>query len=461
MDEQAHASAGRDGGGGLRGLMLGVKDNFCTRSLRTTAGSRILDSHVPLYDAEVVARARAAGAVVLGKCGMDEFGMGSTGAHSPWPPARNVWAAAHAAGGSSSGSAAAVASLCVGAALGSDTGGSVRLPAAYSGLVGVKPSYGLLSRRGLVAYASSLDCPAVLARHVPDAALLLQALAAHDPLDPTAVPAAARTSMPPLDAAALAAQKPGAVRGLRVGLPREYHVRELSEAARAAWAMAARWLQEQGAVLQHVSLPHTAFALPAYYIIASAEASSNLARYDGVRYGLRAQPAGAAAAAGLGSTEALMRASRSAGLGREVQRRVLVGTLVLSRAAYDSFYVQAQAVRRLVARDWAAVFAAGCDVLLTPAAVGAAPLLDAAAEPTREYASDVMTIAASLAGLPAAVLPVHTHTHAGQARLPLGVQLVAPRLHEHTLLRAARALELAAAPTLAPHFSRLHTALLE
>lgn len=484
--------------GVLDGIPIAVKDNLCTAGLRTTAASRMLADYVPPFDAAAVERLRLAGAVLLGKTNMDEFGMGSAGTHSHFGAVVNPLGggagggAARVAGGSSSGSAAAVAARCCFAALGSDTGGSVRLPAAYCGVVGLKPTYGLLSRLGLIAYGSSLDCVGVLARTVDDAAAVLAALTGHDARDSTSLPdavtaelraALAAAAVPPATAAA-----PGDLRGVRVGLPEEYNVAELSVAARDAWLRGAERLERAGATVRTVSLPSTALALPAYYVLASAEASSNLARYDGLRFGFSAatapahllSAAAAAAAAATGGSDAssapvpappvtaagaaelaarvpleavglaeLVTLNRSGGFGGEVQRRLFAGTFALGSDAYAAYVEQAMRARRRVAEEMLALFAAErLDALLTPTAPSAAPSLEqlARAPPLRAYLADALTVPASLAGLPAFSVPAQATGGGGEeeeeeARMPLGLQLVGPPLHEDRLLRIARVLE--------------------
>eukprot|EP00741_Cyanophora_paradoxa_P016529 tig00020927_g15960.t1 len=410
----------------LRGFTVAVKDNFCVRNTPTTAASRMLKNFVAPYDATVVKRLRDAGAVVIGKTNMDEFGMGSFNMHSVHGPCYSPLAprgekpGTRLAGGSSGGSAAAVAAGACRAALASDTGGSVRLPAAFCGVVGLKPTYGRVSRHGLIAYGSSLDCPSIVARSVEDAALLLDAVAGPDEMDPTCV------DSPAHEAAAPSLSRPLA--GLTVGIPAELHVKELPEPALRAWRAAAGRLRAAGARVAAVSLPHTRAALPAYYILASAEASSNLARYDGVRYGHREEgPPGARGGRAVLEGYA---ATRSAGFGPEVRRRILTGVFVLSSSAFHVYYERAQRVRALVARDFEAAFAAGVDLLLCPAAVSGPPTPAAAAEearqPARAFLADVMTIPASLAGLPAASLPVPGAEWADG--LPVSVQLPAAAL---------------------------------
>eukprot|EP00241_Pyramimonas_parkeae_P002667 CAMPEP_0114248664 /NCGR_PEP_ID=MMETSP0058-20121206/13701_1 /TAXON_ID=36894 /ORGANISM="Pyramimonas parkeae, CCMP726" /LENGTH=512 /DNA_ID=CAMNT_0001362101 /DNA_START=284 /DNA_END=1823 /DNA_ORIENTATION=- len=457
--------------GPLDGIPVAVKDNFCTEGVTTTAGSRTLLRYSPQYDATLVARLHAEGAVLVGKTNMDEFGMGSFNMHSAVGPCVSPWAARAAAsastpsatsssasnvavhhlpnarvpGGSSGGSAVAVATGCALGALGSDTGGSVRLPAAYTGVVGFKPSYGRLSRWGLVAYTSSLDTPGLMTNSVADARLLYTLLEGHDPLDATSLKGSAKSP-------SRWNRTPGglALQGLRVGIPQEYAVEEMSEATREAWEVGAARLRDVGADIVPVSLETTAAALAAYYVIAPAEASSNLARFDGVRYGLRRfangdETAGASErdAEVASSLHAALAASRSAGFGEEVQRRLLVGTYALSGEVVGRFFMQAQRVRRAVVQDFQRAFG-HVDVLLAPASPGVAPLCIEAREmlATEAYAADVMTVPASLAGLPALVVPV---VRSAAENLPLGLQLIAPRMAESMLLEVGQALEHVAA----------------
>ena len=407
----------------LDGIPVAVKDNMVLAGEPTTCASRILAGYVSPFTATAVAKLRSAGAVVVGSTNMDEFAMGSSTEHSAAGPARNPWDGARTPGGSSGGSAAAVAAGIVPAALGSDTGGSIRLPAALCGVVGIKPTYGRVSRFGLVAFASSLDQIGVLARSSTDAAIVLEAIAGHDPRDSTSIP-----EPPPALSGALS----GDVAGLVVGLPREYFVEEGVEPevlARVREAVAL--LERAGAKTREVSLPHTPFAIATYYLIATAEASSNLARFDGVRYGHRAANARA-----LGD---MYRATRSEGFGAEVKRRILLGTYVLSAGYYDAYYRKAQQVRTLLRRDFDAAFRA-CDVIATPTAPETAfPIGARTADPLRMYLSDVYTVSANLAGLPAISLPCGL-----AGGLPAGLQLLAPPLEEALLLRVADAYERAA-----------------
>ena len=417
-EDAAPKSVPRDGP--LAGVPVAVKDNLVTVDLPTTCGSRILEGFRSPYEATVVRRLRQAGGVVLGKTNMDEFAMGSSTENSAFGPTRNPWDPRRVPGGSSGGSAAAVAAGIVALAVGSDTGGSVRQPAAFCGVVGMKPTYGRVSRYGLVAFASSLDQVGVLARTVRDAAALLEVLSGHDPRDATSVD---RPVIP------LAPACERGMRGRVVGVPREYFppgldpvVRRLSERALAA-------MERAGAEVRDISLPHTELAVPAYYIIAPAEASSNLARYDGVRFGRRGQ--------GANSTGELYRLSRSEGFGTEVKRRILLGTYALSAGYYDAYYGRAQQARAAVARDFRRVFRDGVDVLFTPTSpTPAFALGERLHDPYQMYLSDVFTVPANLAGVPALSVPIGL-----AGGLPVGGQLMAAHWEEDTLVAAAATLE--------------------
>jgi len=411
-------AAGEDPGL-LAGVPVGVKDIICTAGLRTTAASRILERFVPAYDATVTARLRAAGAVIVGKLNCDEFAMGSSTENSALGTTRNPWDGKRVPGGSSGGSGAAVAAREVHAALGTDTGGSVRLPAAFCGVVGLKPTYGRVSRYGVIAYASSLDQVGPLARDVTDTALVLEAIAGHDPADSTASPR-------PVPSYTAALQ--GGVRGLRVGLPREYFVEGMQPEVEAAVRAAVADLERLGAAVEPVSLPHTEYAIATYYLIATAEASSNLARYDGIRYGLReARPS-------LGET---YEATRAAGFGTEVKRRIMLGTYALSAGYYDAYYLKAQQVRTLIRRDFETALAR-CDALVTPVAPTTAfGLGEKVADPLTMYLSDIFTISVNLAGLPALVLSCGVDG----AGLPIGLQLIGRPFDEATVLRIGHAYE--------------------
>ena len=407
--------------GRLAGVPVAVKDNLATTDgLTTTCASRILEGYRSPYEATVVRRLREAGAVVIGKTNMDEFAMGSSNENSAFGPVRNPADPTRVPGGSSGGSAAAVAAGLVPGALGSDTGGSVRQPAAFCGVVGVKPTYGRVSRYGLVAFASSLDQVGTFGRRVRDAAALLEVVAGHDPRDSTS----ADRSVPDLAAAC-----EEDIEGLVVGVPREYYGDALEEGVRLRCQQALEALEERGAALKNVSLPHIPYALPAYYVVATAEASSNLARFDGVRYGVRHGDSGDLAE--------LYEATRTSGFGPEVKRRILLGTFALTAGYYDRYYGRAQTVRRLVAADFRAVFDDGVDVLFTPTSPTVAfPLGERIEDPLQMYLADVFTVTANLAGLPAISVPI------GDASgLPVGGQIIAPWWGESTLFRTASALE--------------------
>jgi aspartyl-tRNA(Asn)/glutamyl-tRNA(Gln) amidotransferase subunit A len=411
-------AAGQDPGP-LAGVPIGVKDIICTAGLRTTAGSRILERFVPAYDATVTARLRQAGAVIVGKLNCDEFAMGSSTENSALGTTRNPWDLARVPGGSSGGSAVAVAARECQASLGTDTGGSVRLPAAFCGVVGLKPTYGRVSRYGVIAYASSLDQVGPLGRDVADVAVVLEAIAGHDPADSTASPRPVPSYMTALD---------GTVRGLRLGLPREYFVEGMQPEVEAAVREAVRVLERLGAQIEPVSLPHTEYAIATYYLIATAEASSNLARYDGVRYGLReARPA-------LGE---MYEATRAAGFGAEVKRRIMLGTYALSAGYYDAYYLKAQQVRTLIRMDFQKALET-CDALVTPVAPTTAFRLgEKTADPLTMYLSDIFTISVNLAGLPALALPCGFD----RAGLPIGLQVIGRPFEEATVLRVGHAYE--------------------
>ena len=404
----------------LCGVPLLHKDIFCTDGMRTTCGSRMLQSFVPPYDATVVERLAAAGAVAIGKANMDEFAMGSSNENSFFGPVRNPWDAARVPGGSSGGSAAAVAAGIVPFATGTDTGGSIRQPAAFCGITGLKPTYGRVSRWGMVAFASSLDCAGVLARSAEDCAHVLAAIAGHDARDATSMQS-------PVDGYVAALSTP--LQGMRIGVAREYFGAGVEDGVDTAVRAALRQLETLGATLVDVALPHAHLAIPSYYVIAPAEASSNLARYDGVRYGHRcADPQ---------SLEDLYTRSRTEGFGAEVKRRILVGTYALSAGYFDAYYLRAQRVRRLIANDFAAAFAS-VDLIAGPTAPTVAFRLgEKADDPLAMYAADVNTVAVNLAGLPAISVPAgFAPTEAGAA-LPVGLQLIAPAFAEARLLAVA------------------------
>jgi aspartyl-tRNA(Asn)/glutamyl-tRNA(Gln) amidotransferase subunit A len=422
MAQVADERIQRGEAGPLTGTPIGLKDLLVTQGVRTTCGSKILEHFVPPYDGTVVARLREAGAVFLGKLNMDEFAMGSSNENSAFGPVRNPWDLERVPGGSSGGSAAAVAAREVVAAFGSDTGGSIRLPAACCGVVGMKPTYGRVSRYGLVAFASSLDQIGPLARDVTDAAWLYETVAGHDPRDSTSVdqpvPQCAATLTP-------------VVRGLKIGVPQEYFVEGMDPEVDQAVRQAVQVLEDQGAEVREVSLPHTEYAVAVYYLIATAEASSNLARYDGVKYGLRVPDA---------DLLTTYKATRARGFGDEVKRRIMLGTYALSAGYYDAYYRRAQRVRSLIARDFREVFA-GVDVIACPTApTPAFRLGEKTSDPLQMYLSDIFTLSASLAGIPGITLPCG-FTEAG---LPIGLQMLAAPFAEATLLQAAYAYEQAA-----------------
>lgn len=404
----------------LAGVPVAIKDNICTLDFPTTCGSRVLAGYRSMFDATVIRRLRTAGAIIVGKTNLDEFAMGSSTENSALGVTPNPYDANRVAGGSSGGSAAAVARMMVPVALGSETGGSVRQPAAFCGVVGVKPSYGRVSRYGLVAFASSLDQVGICGRTVADAALVLEVIAGADPLDATT----GTVAVPDLRVA----QEQDA-NGLVIGVPREYFPAELDSGVAAACSAALERLRSLGATIREISLPHTKYAVPTYYVIAPAEASSNLARYDGVRYGVRARNAAA--------TLDVYEASRSAGFGAEVKRRIMLGTYALSAGYYDEYYGTAQRVRTRICEDFDRVFAAGVDVLFTPTTpTPAFRIGEKTADPYEMYLSDIFTVTANLAALPALSLPIGT-----VGGLPVGGQFIAPRWREHTMIRAAAALE--------------------
>jgi aspartyl-tRNA(Asn)/glutamyl-tRNA(Gln) amidotransferase subunit A len=420
-DAQAADGARAAGSAGpLCGIPVAIKDNLITSGMTTTCGSALLRDFVPLRDATVVARLRTAGAIVLGKTNLDEFAMGSSTENSAFGPSRNPWDAARVPGGSSGGSAVAVAAGMVPIALGSETGGSVRQPAAFCGIVGVKPTYGRVSRSGLVAFGSSLDQVGTLAGTAEDAAALLAAVAGADPNDATAATHPVEDYVEACSAG---------VRGLRIGLPREYFAEGLAPDIAAATRDAAERLAREGAEVAEVSLPHTPWAIPTYYVIATAEASSNLARFDGVRFGQRVDRGG--------GLQAMYRATRGEGFGPEVKRRILLGTFVLSAGYHDAYYGRALRVRALLRKDFLDVFAAGFDAVLTPTTPTTAfPLGEKVSDPLAMYLSDVYTATANLAGLPALSVPVGT-----AGGLPIGAQAIGPDFGEARLFRIAGALE--------------------
>ena len=406
--------------GPLAGVPVALKDIFTTRGVTTTCGSKILENYRPPYDATVTEKLAAADAVVLGKTNMDEFAMGSSGENSAFQLSRNPWDLERVPGGSSAGSVAAVAAFQAPLALGTDTGGSIRQPAAFTGLVGVKPTYGRVSRYGMIAFASSLDQGGPIARTVADAAWLLEAIAGHDPRDSTSIP----EPFPPLRD-----DLQTGLAGMRIGVVREFGETEgLEPGVKARTDETVALLGKLGAEIVEVSLPHAVYGVSAYYLIAPSECSSNLSRFDGVRYGLREDA---------GSAEEMMAATREAGFGDEVKRRIMIGTYALSAGYYDAYYAQAQRVRTLILRDFATAFEA-CDVLVSPTAPSTAfKFGDKTDDPLAMYLNDVFTIPASLAGTPAMSLPAGLD----EQGLPVGLQIMAPVLGEEIMFRVAHALE--------------------
>ncbi|PIE11452.1 MAG: Asp-tRNA(Asn)/Glu-tRNA(Gln) amidotransferase GatCAB subunit A [Rhodobacterales bacterium] len=424
---QAADAKGYDGAHGMAGIPVGIKDLFCTKGVPSQAASRILEGFKPEYESTVTTKMFDAGAVMLGKINMDEFAMGSSNETSVYGDAVNPWGEGLTPGGSSGGSAAAVAGrLCLGAT-GTDTGGSIRQPAAFTGITGLKPTYGRCSRWGIVAFASSLDQAGPMTKDVRDAAIMLSSMAGHDPKDSTSV------DLPVPDFEAMLT---GDIKGKVIGIPREYRMDGMPEEIEALWHQGAEMLRDAGAELRDISLPHTKYALPTYYVIAPAEASSNLARYDGVRFGHRAT-----LEAGEGIND-MYEKTRAEGFGHEVQRRVMVGTYVLSAGFYDAYYNRARKVRSLIKRDFDQVFADGVDAILTPATPSAAFPLGGMedADPVKMYLNDVFTVTVNLAGLPGISVPAGLD-HNG---LPLGLQLIGRPWEEGDLLNTAYALEQAA-----------------
>jgi len=426
MAAASDARLARGEGGALDGIPLAIKDLFCTKGVLTTAASHILDGFTPPYESTVTEKLWAAGAVMLGKTNLDEFAMGSSTTSSYYGPTENPWRRPGdnrplVPGGSSGGSASAVAAHAALGATGTDTGGSIRQPASFTGIVGLKPTYGRCSRWGVVAFASSLDHPGPMTRTVRDAAIMLGAMAGHDPKDSTSAP----MPVPDYEKALT-----GDIRGLRVGIPKEYRVDGMAGEIESLWQAGIVWLKDAGAEPVEISLPTTKYALPAYYVIAPAEASSNLARYDGVKFGLRVDG---------DSLDDMYEKTRAEGFGAEVRRRVLMGTYVLSAGYYDAYYLKAQRVRMLVARDFAAAFER-CDCILTPTAPSAAFAIgEKADDPVAMYLNDVFTVPADLAGLPAISVPAGLSDG-----LPLGLQIIGRAFDEATVLRVGHVLETAA-----------------
>jgi aspartyl-tRNA(Asn)/glutamyl-tRNA(Gln) amidotransferase subunit A len=429
MAVRADATLAKGEGGPLAGVPLGVKDMFATKGVRTSACSHMLDTFVPTYESTVSANLWRDGAVMLGKLNHDEFAMGSSNESSYFGPVISPWRrkgsnAKLVPGGSSGGSAAAVAAnICLGA-VATDTGGSIRQPAAFTGIVGIKPTYGRCSRWGIVAFASSLDQAGPFARTVRDAAILLGSMAGHDPKDTTSVDVA----VPDYEAALS-----HSVKGMKIGIPNEYRVKGMPEEIEALWRRGADWLAAAGAEIVEVSLPHTRYALAAYYIVAPAEASSNLARYDGVRYGLRS---------GGRDIVDLYEQTRAAGFGKEVRRRIMIGTYVLSAGYYDAYYLQAQKARTLIKRDFEDCFKAGVNAILTPTTPSAAFAIGekGGGDPIEMYLNDVFTVTVNMAGLPGISVPGGLDSQG----LPLGLQLIGRPFDEETLFSLGAVIEEAA-----------------
>tara|TARA_B100001093_G_C26778755_1_gene993580 strand:- start:196 stop:1668 length:1473 start_codon:yes stop_codon:yes gene_type:complete len=425
--EQAKASDERRAkgeAGALDGIPLAIKDLFCTKNVQTTAASNILEGFKPQYESTVSSKLFDAGAVMLGKANLDEFAMGSSNTTSFYGNVINPWKSQNSnkdltPGGSSGGSAASVAAYIAMGATGTDTGGSIRQPAAFCGISGIKPTYGRCSRWGVVAFASSLDQAGTFARTVEDNALLLRTMSGHDPKDSTS----AKKDVPDFVAALN-----GDIKGLKVGIPKEYRVDGMPEEISKLWGQGIEWLKSAGAEIVDISLPHTHYALPTYYIIAPAEASSNLARYDGVRYGQRADEK---------DLIDMYELTRAQGFGDEVKRRIMIGTYVLSAGYYDAYYIKAQKVRRLISEDFKKAYEK-CDVLLTPTAPSAAFAIgENEDDPIKMYLNDVFTVPASLAGLPGMSVPAGTDKDG----LPLGLQIIGRPWDEETVLKVAQKIE--------------------
>lgn len=428
QESDARRAAGK--AGAMDGVPIAMKDLYCTKGVRTTAASHILDNFVPTYESTVSQKLADAGCVMLGKVNMDEFAMGSSGGSSHFGPTINPWSGAEpdkvnrklVPGGSSSGSSAAVAARIAMGATGTDTGGSIRQPAAVTGIVGIKPTYGRCSRWGVIAFASSLDQAGPMTRTVGDAALMLKSMAGFDPKDSTSV----NEAVPDFTTAIGAS-----IKGMKIGLPREYRIDGINAEVDALWQKGADMLSDAGAEVIEISLPHTKYALPVYYIIAPAEASSNLARYDGVRFGLRVPGE---------NLNNMYEKTRGEGFGKEVRRRILMGTYVLSAGYYDAYYLKAQKVRRCIRNDFDAALQS-CDAILTPTAPSTAFALgEKQDDPIQMYLEDVFTVPLNLAGLPGISVPVGLASNG----LPLGLQLIGRAFDEMTLFKTASALEKAA-----------------
>jgi aspartyl-tRNA(Asn)/glutamyl-tRNA(Gln) amidotransferase subunit A len=426
-ESDARIAAGK--AGPLEGIPLGIKDLFCTKGVRTTASSHILGNFIPPYESTVTAQLWRDGAVMLGKLNNDEFAMGSSNETSHFGPVQSPWRRRGSntplvPGGSSGGSAAAVAArLCLGST-GTDTGGSIRQPAAFTGIVGIKPTYGRCSRWGIVAFASSLDQAGPFARDVRDTAILLRSMSGYDPKDTTSVDC----PVPDYEAAI-----GRSVKGMKIGIPKEYRIDGMAKEIDTLWEQGIEWLRKAGAEIVQISLPHTKYALPAYYIVAPAEASSNLARYDGVRYGLREEGR---------DVIRMYEATRAAGFGKEVRRRVMIGTYVLSAGYYDAYYLRAQKVRTLIKKDFEDCFDAGVQAILTPATPTAAFGIGekGGADPIEMYLNDVFTVTVNMAGLPGIAVPAGLSVD----NLPLGLQLIGRPFDEETLFSLGHVIEQAA-----------------
>jgi len=419
--------------GDLEGIPLGIKDLFCTEGVQTTAGSHILEGFTPPYESTITQNLWNDGAVMLGKLNMDEFAMGSSNETSYFGPVKNPWRATGSnfdfvPGGSSGGSAAAVSGFLAPGATGTDTGGSIRQPAAVTGIVGIKPTYGRCSRWGVVAFASSLDQAGPLTRTVRDSAIMLKSMAGHDAKDSTSL----QVDVPDFEKALT-----GDIRGLRIGVPKEYRMDGMPEAIEKLWQQGIEWMKAAGAEIKEISLPHTKYALPAYYIVAPAEASSNLARYDGVKFGQRVEG---------DDITAMYENSRAAGFGHEVQRRVMIGTYVLSAGYYDAYYLKAQKVRTLIKQDFEKVWGE-VDAILTPTTpTPAFGIGEKSSDPLEMYLNDIFTVTANMSGLPAISVPAGL----SEDGLPLGLQIIGKALDEETVFRAGGVIEEAAQFTAQP-----------
>jgi aspartyl-tRNA(Asn)/glutamyl-tRNA(Gln) amidotransferase subunit A len=421
VDEQRAAGATL---GPLAGVPVALKDNLCVKGVRTTASSKILDTFHPPYSATVVDKLESAGAIIVGKTNCDEFAMGSSNENSAYGPVRNPWATDRTPGGSSGGSAVAVATQCVAVALGSDTGGSIRQPASFCGVVGVKPTYGRVSRYGLLAFASSLDQIGPFTRSVGDAALALSALSGRDPMDSTS----SLESVPDF-AAALT----GDIRGVRVGVPRAFVADGVDDVVRRAFDAAIEVLRDRGATLVNIELPHARYAIPVYYLICTAEASSNLARYDGVKYGHRSPSTGD------DTLMTMYSRTRDEGFGAEVKRRIMLGTYVLSAGYYDAFYLKAQQVRTLLRRDYERAYEVADVIVMPTSPIPPFKLGEKTDDPLQMYLADIFTVSVNLAGLPGVSIPCGFTE--GSERLPIGFQVIGRMFDEATMLKVADAYE--------------------